>query len=188
MSQSHARRFRDKLAMRTLARAAGVPVPEFTSVFNDDRLREFMERVPPPWLLKPRSEASSMGITTIHHPEELWPVLDRLGDERSFCWKVPSGSVSCGRAGGGQQVYIRRGAPLRSPRQRLSRRQGLRHIDPGPPLVEQSAALNHAPLEGPETVRARSTPNIRAEATISSLRMPPAWAANIAKRSSSPQG
>jgi biotin carboxylase len=84
MSQSHARRFRDKLAMRTLAQAAKIPVPQFTSVFNDDRLREFMDRVPPPWLLKPRSEASSMGITMIHHPDELWPVLERLGDERSF--------------------------------------------------------------------------------------------------------
>jgi biotin carboxylase len=84
MGASHARRFRDKLAMRTYTQAAGIPVPEFTPVFNYDRLREFMDRVPPPWLLKPRSEAGAMGITPIQHPDEIWPVLDRLGDEQSF--------------------------------------------------------------------------------------------------------
>jgi biotin carboxylase len=84
MGVSQARRFRDKLAMRTVAQAEGIPIPEFSPVFNYDRLREFMDRVPGPWLLKPRSEASAMGITTIRHPDEIWPVLDRLGDEQSF--------------------------------------------------------------------------------------------------------
>jgi biotin carboxylase len=84
MGESHARHFRDKLAMRMLAHQAGIPVPEFTPVFNYDRLRAFMERVPPPWLLKPRSEASAMGITTIRQADEIWPALDRLGDAQSF--------------------------------------------------------------------------------------------------------
>lgn len=84
MGDSLARNFRDKLAMRTTARNAGLLVPEFTGVFNYDDLREFMGRVPPPWLLKPRSEASSMGIKKIGHPDELWPVLETLGDQRSF--------------------------------------------------------------------------------------------------------
>lgn len=84
MGESHARCFRDKLAMRTLAQKAGLPIPHFTSTFPYDRLREFMQRVPPPWLLKPRSEAGAMGITTLHHPDEIWPVLDRLGDAQSY--------------------------------------------------------------------------------------------------------
>jgi biotin carboxylase len=84
MGETQARHFRDKLAMRMLTQAAGIPVPEFTPVFNYDRLRAFMERVPPPWLLKPRSEASAMGIMTINHADEIWPALDRLGDEQSF--------------------------------------------------------------------------------------------------------
>jgi biotin carboxylase len=84
MSESHARHFRDKLAMRTIAKGAGIPVPEFSAVLNYDHLRQFMQRVSPPWLLKPRSEASSMGIKTIHHADELWPVLDTLGDQQSF--------------------------------------------------------------------------------------------------------
>jgi biotin carboxylase len=43
-----------------------------------------MQRVSPPWLLKPRSEASSIGITTIQRAEDLWPVLENLGDQQSF--------------------------------------------------------------------------------------------------------
>jgi len=84
MGASLARNFRDKLAMRTTARNAGLLVPEFTGVFNYDNLREFMARVAPPWLLKPRSEASSMGIKKIEHADEIWPVLESLGDQQSF--------------------------------------------------------------------------------------------------------
>ena len=84
MGDSLARNFRDKLAMRTTARNAGLLVPEFTGVFSYDNLREFMARVSPPWLLKPRSEASSMGIKKIDRSEELWPILDSLGDQQSY--------------------------------------------------------------------------------------------------------
>ena len=84
MGDSLARNFRDKLAMRTTARNAGLLVPEFTGVFNHDKLREFMARVSPPWLLKPRSEASSMGIKKIEHADEIWPALETLGDQQSF--------------------------------------------------------------------------------------------------------
>jgi len=83
MGSSLAKNFRDKLAMRTTARDAGVRVPEFTSVFHYDHVREFMARVPPPWLLKPRSEASAMGIKKLHNAQELWPLLDSLGDKQS---------------------------------------------------------------------------------------------------------
>jgi biotin carboxylase len=84
MGTTLARNFRDKLAMRTSARAGGVLVPDFVGVFNYDRLRDFMARVPPPWVLKPRSEASSMGIKKMHDSEQLWRTLDTLGDQQSF--------------------------------------------------------------------------------------------------------
>jgi biotin carboxylase len=84
MGDTLARNFRDKLAMRMTARNAGLLVPEFAGVFNYDDLSEFMARVSPPWLLKPRSEASSMGIKTINHADELWPILESLGDQQSF--------------------------------------------------------------------------------------------------------
>jgi biotin carboxylase len=76
--------YRDKLAMRVGAREAGVLVPEFCRVLNYDELRAFMDRVPSPWLLKPRSEASSLGIRKIQEPEQLWRALDELGDRQSY--------------------------------------------------------------------------------------------------------
>ena len=84
IGESLARHFRDKLAMRMEASKAGLPVPAFTPVFNYDRLRAFMERVPPPWVLKPRSEAGAMGIKKIHSSDELWRRLEELSDEQSF--------------------------------------------------------------------------------------------------------
>jgi hypothetical protein len=84
MGDTVARNFRDKLAMRTSAKNAGLRVPEFTGVFNNDQVSEFVNRVPGPWLLKPRSEASSMGIKKVNTPDEIWPLLDSVGDNRSF--------------------------------------------------------------------------------------------------------
>ncbi len=77
------RYFRDKLAMRARAKETGIAVPDFVPVLNYDALREFMARVPAPWLLKPRSQASGIGMKKIHEPAELWPWLDQLGDHQS---------------------------------------------------------------------------------------------------------
>lgn len=84
LGETRARYFRDKLAMRTQAAANGIPVPPFTPVFSYDRLRAFMANTPPPWVLKPRSEAGAMGIRKLHSAEEVWRRLDELGDEQSF--------------------------------------------------------------------------------------------------------
>ncbi|MGA9461560.1 MAG: ATP-grasp domain-containing protein [Terracidiphilus sp.] len=75
--------YRDKLAMRTSARKLGFLVPEFCGIFFYDDLRDYMERVPAPWLLKPRAEASALGIRKIEDSEKLWRTLDDLGDEQS---------------------------------------------------------------------------------------------------------
>ena len=75
--------YRDKLAMRTGARDAGFLVPEFCRVLNYDDLRQYMSSVPGPWLLKPRAEASALGIRKIQEPEQLWRNLDELGDRQS---------------------------------------------------------------------------------------------------------
>jgi hypothetical protein len=84
LGDSQARFFRDKLAMRGQAQARGLTVPAFTGIFNYDRLRHFMETVPAPWLLKPRSEAGAMGIKKVYEAEDLWRRLDQLGDEQSY--------------------------------------------------------------------------------------------------------
>ena len=75
--------YRDKLAMRIGAQEAGFLVPEFCRVLNYDELRAYMAAVPAPWLLKPRSEASALGIRKIQEPEQLWRALDELGDRQS---------------------------------------------------------------------------------------------------------
>lgn len=84
MGDTTARFFRDKLAMRTQAQDEGVAVPEFVPVINYDEIRAFMARVPGPWMLKPRSEAAAVGIKKIQKPDDIWPVLNELGDRQSF--------------------------------------------------------------------------------------------------------
>jgi biotin carboxylase len=84
MGGSTARYFRDKLAMRIKARDADLPVPEFIHILNHGKLQRFLDRVPPPWVLKPRSMAGSIGIKKIHSTEELWSAVEKLGDEQSY--------------------------------------------------------------------------------------------------------
>jgi biotin carboxylase len=84
MGDTTARYFRDKLAMRVKAQSAGIKVPDFVHALNYDAMREYMERVAPPWVLKPRSEASAIGIKKVQSADELWPILDSLGDRRSY--------------------------------------------------------------------------------------------------------
>ena len=84
MGDTTARYFRDKLAMRVKARDHNIRVPEFVHVLNHDRLREYTARVPAPWMLKPRGEASAVGIKKVNDEGELWRALDELGDRQSF--------------------------------------------------------------------------------------------------------
>ncbi len=84
MGETQARYFRDKLGMRTQAAAHGIRVPAFTPVFNYDQLRDYMARVPAPWVLKPRFEAGAVGIRKLHDSEAVWRSLDELGDQQSF--------------------------------------------------------------------------------------------------------
>ncbi len=82
MGQTTGRYFRDKLAMRLKAQEEGIPVPDFSSLFNDEKINAFADKVPTPWLVKPRHEASAHGIKKVHSKDELWQVLDDLGDKR----------------------------------------------------------------------------------------------------------
>ncbi|TMM31050.1 ATP-grasp domain-containing protein [Polaribacter aestuariivivens] len=82
MGRTTAHYFRDKLAMRIKAKNEGVNVPEFTSLFNNDDINNYADTIPAPWLLKPRMEASATGIKKIHTKNELWQIVNDLGDER----------------------------------------------------------------------------------------------------------
>jgi len=84
MGDTTVRHFRDKLAMRVKAAEEAIPVPEFVHALNDDAIKEFIARVPAPWMLKPRSEASASGITKVENEEQLWKVLESKGDRASY--------------------------------------------------------------------------------------------------------
>ena len=89
MSRSHALRFRDKLTMRTIASEAGIPCPEFVGAFNPDQINEFLDRVPGPWIIKPRHEVSAFGIRKCETAAEVWGVLNDL-DKRNNWRDHPS--------------------------------------------------------------------------------------------------
>jgi biotin carboxylase len=84
MGETTTRYFRDKLAMRMQAMEAGLRVPEFVHLLNDEKVRQFTERVPPPWVLKPRSMAGAIGIQLLQSTDELRTADRALGDQRSF--------------------------------------------------------------------------------------------------------
>jgi biotin carboxylase len=83
MGETTGRAFRDKLAMRSRARSAGIPCPDFVHVLNHDAIGLWTARVPPPWVLKPRSQAAAIGIKKIQSPDELWATVQALGDAQA---------------------------------------------------------------------------------------------------------
>ena len=84
MGDTTARYFRDKLAMRTRAKEVGIAIPDFVPVVNHDEIRDFLARVPAPYVLKPRMMAAAIGIRKVASADDLWPLLEALGDEQSF--------------------------------------------------------------------------------------------------------
>jgi ATP-grasp domain len=78
MDSSRARLFRDKLAMRVRASESGLRVPDFAPLFNHQEVGEYMERVAPPWVVKPRSDVSSSGIRKCESAGEVWRAIEQL--------------------------------------------------------------------------------------------------------------
>lgn len=81
--ESTARLFRDKLAMRQRAWQIGALCPRYSALWNDADINHFLEEVPGPWLIKPRSEASAAGIRKLATTHDVWNRIHELGDERS---------------------------------------------------------------------------------------------------------
>ena len=83
LGESKTRFFRDKLAMRLQAHKSGIRVPEFSPLFNDADVTEFLRDIPGPWMFKPRSMAGAIGIKKVDHAQELWDAAEAVGDLRS---------------------------------------------------------------------------------------------------------
>ena len=84
MGDTTARHFRDKLAMRMVARENGIPVPEFLHILNHSRINDFASKVPFPYMIKPRLLAGSYGLKKVNTKHEMWDRISHLGDEQSF--------------------------------------------------------------------------------------------------------
>ena len=78
MSSSAAKIFRDKLAMAVRASEAGITVPDFVPLINHDEVREYMDRISSPWVLKPRSDVSAIGIRKLESADDVWTTIDQL--------------------------------------------------------------------------------------------------------------
>lgn len=78
MSSSAAKTFRDKYRMAEAAKAGGIILPDFVPLINTDDVAAFMERVPPPWIIKPRSDVSAIGIRKVDDPAEVWRVIEEM--------------------------------------------------------------------------------------------------------------
>jgi hypothetical protein len=84
MGDTTARFFRDKLAMRMQAKSKGILVPDFLHVLNYDAIHDFTERVPFPYMVKPRLMAGAHGLKKVSNKDELWNKINELGNEQSF--------------------------------------------------------------------------------------------------------
>jgi biotin carboxylase len=84
MSSSTAKMFRDKYSMAVKARDAGLTVPDFVPAINHDEINEYLQRVPGPWVMKPRSDVSAIGIRKLSTPDEVWLAVDELNKRESL--------------------------------------------------------------------------------------------------------
>lgn len=83
MFGSQARLFRDKLSMRHKALQNNILQAKFTHAVNYQEIGEYMEKVNSPWVLKPRADASSIGIKKMSETEEVWRAIDSLNQRES---------------------------------------------------------------------------------------------------------
>lgn len=84
MTSSFIRRFRDKLTMRNIANAADVPCPDYIGAFNQNDINDFLDRISPPWIVKPRNEVSAFGIRRCETRDEVWAVLTELDNRNTW--------------------------------------------------------------------------------------------------------
>ena len=84
LSSSRAKIFRDKLSMAVYSRRAGINVPEFVQLLNNEAVDAYMKRVPGPWVIKPRSDVSAIGIKKVEHPNEVWGTMEEMNARQNL--------------------------------------------------------------------------------------------------------
>src|SRR5678815_4217831 len=84
LSSSGAKAFRDKLSMAVHSQRAGIDVPDFVPLVNAEEIEEFMQRVPGPWVIKPRSDVSAIGIRKVSEPEEVRRAMQEMNERENL--------------------------------------------------------------------------------------------------------
>lgn len=84
LSSSGAKIFRDKLSMAVHSQRAGIDVPEFIPLINADEVRRFMDDIPGPWIIKPRSDVSAIGIKKVNEPDEVWRAIEEMNERENL--------------------------------------------------------------------------------------------------------
>ena len=84
MNSSAAKTFRDKLSMSIRALNAGLNIPDFVPAINDEEIKAYLKRVPPPWVLKPRSDVSAIGIRKIESAADAWSAIAELNQRENL--------------------------------------------------------------------------------------------------------
>jgi biotin carboxylase len=84
LSSSGAKVFRDKLSMAVHSQRAGINVPDFVPLVNGEEVEEFMQRVPGPWVIKPRSDVSAIGISKVSEPEEVRRTISEMNERENL--------------------------------------------------------------------------------------------------------
>jgi biotin carboxylase len=84
MNSSRAKVFRDKLSMAVHSQRAGLNLPEFVPLINRDEVQQFMERVPGPWIIKPRSDVSAIGIRKVDDANEVMRAMDEMNERENL--------------------------------------------------------------------------------------------------------
>jgi len=84
LSSSGAKVFRDKLSMAVHSQRAGINVPEFVPLVNAEELDQYMKRVPGPWVIKPRSDVSAIGIRKVSEADEVWRAIDEMNERENL--------------------------------------------------------------------------------------------------------
>jgi len=84
LSSSGAKVFRDKLSMAVYSQRAGINVPEFVPLVNTEEVDAYMNRVPGPWVIKPRSDVSAIGIRKVSEPEEVHRAINEMNERENL--------------------------------------------------------------------------------------------------------
>jgi biotin carboxylase len=84
LSSSRAKIFRDKLSMAVHSQHAGINVPEFVPLVNAEDVDDYLKRVPGPWVIKPRSDVSAIGIRKVSEAQEVWRAIDEMNERENL--------------------------------------------------------------------------------------------------------